>query len=91
MEFWALSVLTMGLVIMEPGFGQRGDIDFGEWLKAEEALIKKLEDKVKYVERCQGDVEALEARLNTTVGDLERQRAEVDGLNKENEGTRFMG
>lgn len=91
MDFWALLALTiLGLSIVEPGYGHRGDMDIGEWLNAKEALIKNLEDKVKYLERCQDDVDALEARLNTTVVELARQKAEVDRLNKENEGTRLM-
>nr|XP_020510204.1 cerebellin-2-like [Labrus bergylta] len=87
MEFMTSLLLTLlGLSLIEPGFGQRGDGDTSEWLTAKEELIKKLEDKLKYVERWQSDVEALEARLNATVDELRGQKAEVEKLNKENEG-----
>ncbi len=85
-----LLLTFLGLLSVEPGFGQRGDMNVSEWLKDKVELIKNLEDKLKYAERWQNNVEALEARLNATVDKLARQKAEVDRLNKENEGTRFM-
>ncbi|XP_060887570.1 cerebellin-1-like [Labrus mixtus] len=90
MEFMTLLVLTLlGLSLVEPGFGQGGDGDRSEWLTAKEELLKKLEDKLKHVERWQSDVEALEARLNATVDELRGQKAEVGKLNKGNEGLRM--
>ncbi|XP_070710946.1 cerebellin 11 [Pempheris klunzingeri] len=87
MEFRTLLLSTLlGLLFVEPGFGQRGDMNTGQWLKDKEELIKNLEDRVKYAEGCQNDVEALEARLNATVDELMRQKAEVDRLSSENEG-----
>ncbi|XP_070785908.1 cerebellin-1-like [Enoplosus armatus] len=87
MEFRALLLLTLlGLLLVEPGFGQRGDMDISEWLKEKVELMKNLEDKLKHAERWQNDVEALEARLNATVDELTRQKAEVDRLSKDNEG-----
>lgn len=85
-----LLLTLLGLLFVQPGSGERGDMDISEWLKAKEELIKSLEDKLKHVERWQKDVEALEARLNATVDALARQKAEVDRLNEENEVTRFM-
>ncbi|XP_076580627.1 cerebellin 11 [Chaetodon auriga] len=85
MEVGAVLLLTLlGLLFVEPGFGQRGDMESSERLKVE--LIKNLQDKPTYVEKQQRDVDALEARLNATVDELTRQRAEVDRLNEENEG-----
>ncbi|XP_041821662.1 complement C1q tumor necrosis factor-related protein 3-like [Chelmon rostratus] len=85
MAIWALRLLTLlGLLFVEPGFGQRGDTEGSERLKAE--LIKNLEDKLRYVEKRQSDADALEARLNATVDELTRQKAEVDRLSKENQG-----
>jgi len=81
-----LLLTLLGLSLVGPGFGQRGDGDTSEWLTAKEELIKKLEDKLKYVESWQSDVEALEARLNATVDELRGQKAEVEKLNKENDG-----
>ncbi|XP_041635883.1 cerebellin 11 [Cheilinus undulatus] len=86
MEFRTLLLLTLlGFSLVESGLGQRGDEDIYEWLTAKTELIKKLEDKVKNVERWQSEVEALEARLNKTVDELTRQEAEVEKLNKDNE------
>ncbi|XP_070849357.1 cerebellin-4-like [Chaetodon trifascialis] len=85
MEVRAVLLLTLlGLLFVEPGFGQRGDMESSEWLKVE--LIKNFQDKLEYVDKLQHDVDALEARLNMTVDELTRQRGEVDRLNKENEG-----
>ncbi|XP_073331460.1 uncharacterized protein [Pagrus major] len=87
MEFRALLLLTiLGLSFGEPGFEQRDYMDTFEWLKAKVEFINNLEDKLKNVSGWQNDVDALEARLNTTVDELTRQKAEVDRLNKENEG-----
>ncbi|CAJ1085945.1 cerebellin 11 [Xyrichtys novacula] len=87
MEFRTLLLLTLlGLSLVEQGFGQRGDVDVREWLSAKEELIKKLEDKLKDVERWRSEVKALEVRLNETVDELTRQKSEVERLNKENEG-----
>ncbi|XP_068581681.1 cerebellin-1-like [Cebidichthys violaceus] len=87
MEFRALLLLTLlGLLFVEPAFGQRGDMDIGEWLRDKVELIKNLEDKLKHVESLQNDVGALEAGLNATVDELMGQKAEVDRLKKENEG-----
>lgn len=85
-----LLLTLLGLLSVEPGFGQRDDMDISEWLKAKMELMTNLEEKLKYAERRQNDVEALEARLNATVDELTKQKAEVDRLNKENEGTRLM-
>lgn len=71
---------------MGPAFGQRDDMDISEWLRAQVGLIKNVEDKLKDSEKWQNDVEALEARLNATVEELTRQKADVDRLKKENEG-----
>uniref|UniRef100_A0A4W6EF12 C1q domain-containing protein n=1 Tax=Lates calcarifer TaxID=8187 RepID=A0A4W6EF12_LATCA len=54
-------------------------------MRTKEQLIKNLEDKLTDIERQQNDVEALEARLNATVDELTRQKAEMDKLKKENE------
>ncbi|XP_040887704.1 cerebellin 11 [Toxotes jaculatrix] len=87
MEFRALLLLSLlGFLFVEPGFGQRGDMDINQWMESKEKLIKNLQDKVKDVERQQDDVEALEARLNATVDELKRQKAEMDTMKKENEG-----
>ncbi|XP_018543346.1 cerebellin-1 [Lates calcarifer] len=87
MEFRAMLLLTLlGFLFVEPGFGQRGDMDITEWMRTKEQLIKNLEDKLTDIERQQNDVEALEARLNATVDELTRQKAEMDKLKKENEG-----
>ncbi|KAM4536938.1 complement C1q tumor necrosis factor-related protein 3-like isoform 2-T2 [Odontesthes bonariensis] len=64
---------------------QRGDEDLNEWMKEKEKLMKNLEDKLKIVE-CQSKTEALGTRLNTTVDELTRQKAEMEKLKKENEG-----
>lgn len=85
-----LLLTLLGLLFVAPGFGERGDIDISEWLRDKVELIKNLEDKLKNAERWQKDVEALEARLNATVDELTGQKAEVERLNKKNEGTRFM-
>ncbi|KAM7366440.1 hypothetical protein PAMP_015878 [Pampus punctatissimus] len=61
-------------------------MDMSEWMRTQVDSIKNIEDKLKDVEKCQNDVEALEARLNLTVEDLARQKAEVDKLKKANEG-----
>ncbi|XP_034412830.1 cerebellin 11 [Cyclopterus lumpus] len=80
MEFRALRLLTLlGLLFVEPGFGQRGDMDVGEWLREKAELLNAFGDKLK-------DVRALEARLNATVDQLTGQKAEVDRLREENEG-----
>ncbi|XP_029311247.1 cerebellin 11 [Cottoperca gobio] len=87
MELRALLLLTLlGLLFVEPGFGQRVDMDISEWLSDKIELIKNLEDKLKQLETRQNDSEALEAKLNATVDEVTRQKAEVDGLRKENEG-----
>lgn len=83
-----LLLTLLGFLFVEPGFGQRGDMDITEWMRTKEQLIKNLEDKLTDIERQQNDVEALEARLNATVDELTRQKAEMDKLKKENEGTR---
>uniref|UniRef100_A0A8C2XD96 C1q domain-containing protein n=1 Tax=Cyclopterus lumpus TaxID=8103 RepID=A0A8C2XD96_CYCLU len=81
MEFRALRLLTLlGLLFVEPGFGQRGDMDVGEWLREKAELLNAFGDKLK-------DVRALEARLNATVDQLTGQKAEVDRLREENEGS----
>lgn len=72
-------------LFVEPGFGQRGDLDNRD---TTEKLIKNLQDKLKEVESRQDDVEALEAKLNATVDELTRQKTEMDRLKKEIEGTR---
>lgn len=88
MEFRASLLLTfLGLSFVELGFGQRGDMDINEWFRDKVELIKNLEDKLKQVEKRQNDVEAFEAKLNATVDEVARQKAEVDRLKKENEGT----
>ncbi|XP_059211575.1 complement C1q-like protein 4 [Centropristis striata] len=85
MEFRALILSTLlGLFFVGSGFGQRGDMDIGEWLKDKVKLIKDLEDKLTHVEKQLDDVEDMEAKLNATVDELKRQKAEVDGLQKEN-------
>uniref|UniRef100_UPI0037E80E5D cerebellin 11 n=1 Tax=Semicossyphus pulcher TaxID=241346 RepID=UPI0037E80E5D len=87
MAIRALFLLTLvGLFLVEPAFGQRGDMDIKEWLTGKVEFINKLEDKLKEAERWRNDAEALEARLNATVDELARQKAEVEKLNKENEG-----
>ncbi|XP_069015015.1 complement C1q tumor necrosis factor-related protein 3-like [Embiotoca jacksoni] len=86
MEFRGLILPTLlGLVLVGPGFGQRGDADISEWMNAKEKVIKNLEDKLGNVEQCKNDVEALDSRLNATVDELTRQRAETDKLKTENE------
>ncbi|XP_071315258.1 complement C1q tumor necrosis factor-related protein 3-like [Trachinotus anak] len=83
MEFRALLLLILpGFLFVEPGFGQRGDMDISE---ANNKLIKNLQDKLKDIERQQNDVDALEARLNETVDELTRQKDELKTLKKENE------
>lgn len=87
MDFRALLLLTLlGIFFVGPAFGQRDDMDISEWLRAQVGLIKNVEDKLKDSEKWQNDVEALEARLNATVEELTRQKADVDRLKKENEG-----
>ncbi|XP_022625648.1 complement C1q-like protein 2 [Seriola dumerili] len=84
MEFRASLLLTLlGFLFVKPGFGQRGDMDIRDTI---EKLIKNLQDKPKDVETQQNDFEALEARLNATVDELTRQKAEMESLKKENEG-----
>ncbi|XP_037614187.1 complement C1q-like protein 4 [Sebastes umbrosus] len=61
-------------------------MDINEWFRDKVELIKNLEDKLKQVEKRQNDVEAFEAKLNATVDEVARQKAEVDRLKKENEG-----
>lgn len=91
MEFGALLLLTLlGLSFGEPGFVQRDYMNTLEWLRAKVEFINSLEDKLKNVEGWQGDVDALEARLNATVDELTRQKSEVDRLSKENQGTRLI-
>ncbi|KAK5848278.1 hypothetical protein PBY51_005906 [Eleginops maclovinus] len=87
MELKVMCLLTLlELLFVEPGFGQRGDIDIIELMKDKLELIKKLDEKLKGVEGRQNDFEALEAKLNATVDEVTRQKAEVDKLKKENEG-----
>uniref|UniRef100_A0A3P8RNU7 C1q domain-containing protein n=1 Tax=Amphiprion percula TaxID=161767 RepID=A0A3P8RNU7_AMPPE len=75
MEFRALLLLTLlGFMLVEPGFGQRAEMDFNEWMTANQEFIKNLEVNLKNVEQCKTDVEALDARLNATVDELERQK-----------------
>uniref|UniRef100_A0A3P8RRJ1 C1q domain-containing protein n=1 Tax=Amphiprion percula TaxID=161767 RepID=A0A3P8RRJ1_AMPPE len=86
MEFRALLLLTLlGFMLVEPGFGQRAEMDFNEWMTANQEFIKNLEVNLKNVEQCKTDVEALDARLNATVDELERQKAEMDKMKMENE------
>uniref|UniRef100_A0A671XGS2 Complement C1q-like protein 2 n=1 Tax=Sparus aurata TaxID=8175 RepID=A0A671XGS2_SPAAU len=86
MEFGALLLLTLlGLSFGEPGFVQRDYMNTLEWLRAKVEFINNLEDKLKIFDGWQSDVYALEARLNATVDELTRQKAEVDRLNKENQ------
>ncbi|KAF3837267.1 hypothetical protein F7725_004731 [Dissostichus mawsoni] len=87
MELRVVCLLTLlGVLFVEPGFGQRGDIDINEWLKDKVEFIKKLEEKLKEVEGRQNDFDALETKLNATVDEVTRQKAEMDKLKKENEG-----
>uniref|UniRef100_A0A671XN66 Complement C1q-like protein 2 n=1 Tax=Sparus aurata TaxID=8175 RepID=A0A671XN66_SPAAU len=89
MEFGALLLLTLlGLSFGEPGFVQRDYMNTLEWLRAKVEFINNLEDKLKIFDGWQSDVYALEARLNATVDELTRQKAEVDRLNKENQDLR---
>ncbi|XP_023271148.1 complement C1q-like protein 2 [Seriola lalandi dorsalis] len=84
MEFRASLLLTLlGFLFVKPGFGQSSDMDIRDTI---EKLIKNLQDKLKDVETRQNDFEALEARLNATVDELTRQKAEMESLKKENEG-----
>ncbi|XP_058481458.1 complement C1q-like protein 2 [Solea solea] len=86
MDSKALVLFTLlGFLFVEPGFGQRGDTDLSEWMKAQEKLINTLQGNQKDVERQQSDLLALEARLNATVDELERQKDEMDKLKKENQ------
>ncbi|XP_053199103.1 complement C1q tumor necrosis factor-related protein 3-like [Scomber japonicus] len=75
----------MGFLIVEPGFGEIADLAMNDWLKTQMETIMNIGDKLKYVEKYQDDIEALEARLNGTVEELKEQKAEVDRLKKENE------
>lgn len=77
----------LGVLFVEPGFGQRGDIEINEWLKDKVEFIKTLEEKLKEVEGRQNGFDALEIKLNATVDEVTRQKAEMDKLKKENEGT----
>ncbi|XP_069374342.1 cerebellin 11 [Paralichthys olivaceus] len=86
MGSWALLVLTLlGFLCVEPAFGQRGDMDVGEWMRAQEKLIKNFLENQRNAETQQKDLEALEDRLNATVDELTRQKADMDKLKKENE------
>lgn len=88
MKFRTLLLLTLlGFLAVEPGFGQRGDMDINQWMSATDTLIKNLEEKVKVVEKCQEDFAALDGRLKATEDTLMRQKAETDKLKEENEGT----
>ncbi|XP_047194913.1 complement C1q-like protein 4 isoform X1 [Hippoglossus stenolepis] len=85
MGSWALLVLSLlGFLCVEPGFGQRGDVDVGEWMRAQEKLTKDLQENQRHVETQQKDLEALEARLNATVDELTGQKADMDKLKEEN-------
>uniref|UniRef100_A0A3B4X9L4 Complement C1q-like protein 2 n=1 Tax=Seriola lalandi dorsalis TaxID=1841481 RepID=A0A3B4X9L4_SERLL len=76
MEFRASLLLTLlGFLFVKPGFGQSSDMDIRDTI---EKLIKNLQDKLKDVETRQNDFEALEARLNATVDELTRQKAEME-------------
>ncbi|KAI4808132.1 hypothetical protein KUCAC02_000200 [Chaenocephalus aceratus] len=87
MELKVVCLLTLlGVLFVEPGFGQRGDIDINEWLKDKVEFIKTLEEKLKEVEGRQNGFDALEIKLNATVDEVTRQKAEMDKLKKENEG-----
>ena len=89
MGSWALLVWSLlGFLCVEPGFGQRGDMDVGEWMRAQETLTKDLQENQRHVETQQKDLEALEARLNATVDELTGQKADMDKLKEENKGTR---
>lgn len=79
-------LLLLPLLFLGPGFGQTDTADIDEWLKAKMELLTKLEDQLEVVARCQNDVQALEVRLNETVVEVSRQKAEMDNLTKENEG-----
>lgn len=79
-------LLLLPLLFLGPGFGRTGTADIDEWLKAKMELLTKLEDQLEVVARCQNDVQALEVRLNETVAEVSRQKAEMDNLTKENEG-----
>ncbi|KAM3590109.1 uncharacterized protein V6R79_003983 [Siganus canaliculatus] len=80
---------VLGLLLVTLTRGETGDwtLDTGvsEWLKNKVDLIRNMEEKLKSVEKWEADVEALEARLNATVDELTRQKAEVDRLSKESE------
>uniref|UniRef100_A0A3B5BIB9 Complement C1q tumor necrosis factor-related protein 3-like n=1 Tax=Stegastes partitus TaxID=144197 RepID=A0A3B5BIB9_9TELE len=87
MDFTALRLLILlGFMHVEPGFGQRDDMDFSEWMTANQKYIKNLVLNLTNAEQCRSDVEALDARLNATVDELTRQKAEIDNLKTENEG-----
>ncbi|XP_008298462.1 complement C1q tumor necrosis factor-related protein 3-like isoform X2 [Stegastes partitus] len=86
MDFTALRLLILlGFMHVEPGFGQRDDMDFSEWMTANQKYIKNLVLNLTNAEQCRSDVEALDARLNATVDELTRQKAEIDNLKTENE------
>ncbi|KAM9718156.1 complement C1q-like protein 4 isoform 2-T2 [Menidia menidia] len=86
MECSTLLLLTLlGSLFVEPGLGQRGDVDINQWMQDKEKLIKNLEDQLKNLQQCKDEVKDLGTRLSTAVDELERQKAETEKLKQQNE------
>lgn len=88
MAFRTAFLLTLlGFLSVEPGFGQRGDVDISEWMRNKELTIKLLEDKLQNVEQCKSNIEALDTKLYETVAELKKDnedlKARLDAAEKE--------